>query len=414
MLRFKSMRSSSMLHRAAVLAAVSLTAVAPQAFADAHRAEGPSHIFYIMMENHSYAEIVNGQAPFITSLANKYNVATQYYGVTHPSLPNYLAAVSGDNQGIWDDCKAGATVVCNPEEFVSTATLVDPSLFSGDATEASPMTNAQFLSSSVTPHLFSATTLFDSLEQSGRSWKTYVQGVPGADDGNALLNVEFYPGYVADPTSTTGQTLVKLYAQKHAPLFYFQDVAASPARLSKIVPYEDLNNAANPGAGFLADLKSGHVPAFSFIVPDQCHDMHGLSTAGTHWLVTNGHPELANCNVDANAIQLGDAFVQSTVKAIQSSKVWKQGRNYIIIVWDEDDYAGTSGCCGSPVGVSAVMGGAQVPAIVISNFAGPRVTASWPANHYTLLGAIETLWDLPCLGQSCSLYNRVALLPLFY
>ena len=75
------------------------------------------HIFYIMMENHATNQIFGNtaDAPYINQLASKYAIAEQYYGVTHPSLPNYLAAISGDFQGIWDDCKAGAAVMCAPE-----------------------------------------------------------------------------------------------------------------------------------------------------------------------------------------------------------------------------------------------------------------------------------------------------------
>ena len=70
---------------------------------------GLQHIFYIMMENHSVNDILGniGDAPYLNQLAKSYGVALQYFGVTHPSLPNYLAAISGDFQGIWDDCAAG-------------------------------------------------------------------------------------------------------------------------------------------------------------------------------------------------------------------------------------------------------------------------------------------------------------------
>ena len=55
------------------------------------------HIFYIMMENQAYDEIVgNANAPHINALAEQYGLATSYYGVTHPSEPNYVASVGGD------------------------------------------------------------------------------------------------------------------------------------------------------------------------------------------------------------------------------------------------------------------------------------------------------------------------------
>ncbi|MET3923551.1 alkaline phosphatase family protein [Arthrobacter sp. UYEF20] len=83
-------------------------------------ANGPDHVFVIMMENHGYDQVIGNtaDAPYINSLAQRYNTAANYHGVTHPSLPNYLATISGSSQGIWDDCKAGANVKCAPEEFV--------------------------------------------------------------------------------------------------------------------------------------------------------------------------------------------------------------------------------------------------------------------------------------------------------
>src|SRR5258706_11042601 len=61
----------------------------------------PSHIFVIVMENRSYDQVIgNG---YIAQLAAKYGVATDYHGVSHPSLPNYLAMTSGSTRGIADD-----------------------------------------------------------------------------------------------------------------------------------------------------------------------------------------------------------------------------------------------------------------------------------------------------------------------
>lgn len=56
------------------------------------------------MENHGYDDIIgSSQAPYINTLANAYGLATNYFAVSHPSLPNYIAATSGDTQGIADD-----------------------------------------------------------------------------------------------------------------------------------------------------------------------------------------------------------------------------------------------------------------------------------------------------------------------
>ena len=57
------------------------------------------------MENHSYDQIVgSSSAPYINQLASQCGVATAYHSVTHPSLPNYLAAVSGTTGGVNSDC----------------------------------------------------------------------------------------------------------------------------------------------------------------------------------------------------------------------------------------------------------------------------------------------------------------------
>ena len=48
-----------------------------------------NHIVEIMMENTSYPTIIgNPLAPNINALASKYGLATDYFGVTHPSEPN--------------------------------------------------------------------------------------------------------------------------------------------------------------------------------------------------------------------------------------------------------------------------------------------------------------------------------------
>jgi len=58
---------------------------------------GYKHVIWIMMENHSYGDIVGNtaQARYINSLAAGCGVATDYHSTTHPSLPNYLAVTSG-------------------------------------------------------------------------------------------------------------------------------------------------------------------------------------------------------------------------------------------------------------------------------------------------------------------------------
>jgi hypothetical protein len=53
------------------------------------------------MENRSYDQAIAGG--YTAQLAASYAAATDYHGITHPSLPNYLAMTSGDTWGITDD-----------------------------------------------------------------------------------------------------------------------------------------------------------------------------------------------------------------------------------------------------------------------------------------------------------------------
>jgi phosphatidylinositol-3-phosphatase len=55
------------------------------------------HVIWIFMENHSFGDVIGNtaQAPYINSLAAECGLATNYHNVSHPSLPNYIAATSG-------------------------------------------------------------------------------------------------------------------------------------------------------------------------------------------------------------------------------------------------------------------------------------------------------------------------------
>src|SRR5438105_15914446 len=54
------------------------------------------HVWVIMMENTGYDSLIgNPNAPWINSAASTYGLATNYFGVIHPSQPNYIAATAG-------------------------------------------------------------------------------------------------------------------------------------------------------------------------------------------------------------------------------------------------------------------------------------------------------------------------------
>ena len=94
------------------------------------------HIVTIVFENKEFGTVIgNSGMPYFNQLADSYTLLTQHYAVTHPSLPNYLALISGDTFGLDFSC---------------------------------------------TKCLYDAETLPDLIEASGRSWKTYQEDMPSA------------------------------------------------------------------------------------------------------------------------------------------------------------------------------------------------------------------------------------------
>jgi phosphatidylinositol-3-phosphatase len=92
------------------------------------------HVFVIVMENTSYSTIIGSKsAPYINSLVPAGALATSYYAVTHPSLPNYLALTGGNTFGVTSDC---------------------------------------------TTCWVSASNVADSLESAGSTWKAYMESMP--------------------------------------------------------------------------------------------------------------------------------------------------------------------------------------------------------------------------------------------
>ena len=397
------MKFPKMTNTQTLLTAVAASILAAGAMVPAFAAqnEQPDHIFVIMMENHGTNQIIGNtaDAPFINQLAHRYSLAANYHGVTHPSLPNYLSAISGDFQGIWDDCKAGMTITCGPEEFVvgagdatdpTSSVYTDPKspLFGAKPPQLTP---AQVASSSSTAHWFAGQTIVDRLESKGMSWKAYMQSLPftGSD-------VEYFP--------SVGGTTYKLYAQKHNPFMYFSNIRNSASRLVNIVPLPQLDY----------DLATNHLPNFVWISPDQCNDMHGVSNGTPLGFPACSYPA---SGLDHGAIRLGDAFLQQTVTKIMSSQAWSKN-SILVIVWDEDDYNGyPSGCCFSPTGTTGtfgnILGGSATPAMVIHSSEPAHRESTRPYNHYSLLGTILRLWNLPCLGNTCKMGDSDLMLDLF-
>jgi hypothetical protein len=61
-------------------------------------------VFLIVLENHSYTDIVGSpDAPYLNRLVRTAGLAANYWAVAHPSEPNYLALATGSTQGVTSD-----------------------------------------------------------------------------------------------------------------------------------------------------------------------------------------------------------------------------------------------------------------------------------------------------------------------
>lgn len=93
-----------------------------------------SHVVIIMFENREFGSVIgSADMPNFNRYAEEGALLSQYYGIRHPSLPNYLALIGGDTFGVDRDCET-----C----------WVD------------------------------APSLPDLIEASGRTWKAYLEGMP--------------------------------------------------------------------------------------------------------------------------------------------------------------------------------------------------------------------------------------------
>jgi hypothetical protein len=110
------------------------------------------------------------------------------------------------------------------------------------------------------------------------------------------------------------------------------------------------------------DLVSGDVGNLNFVIPDQCDDMHGISVTGTvlpagEAGVTTG-VSASDCSGVSNNVLVttggpiitrGDNYVDSVVKKIQASSLWRnpQKRVAIVLMFDEGNAtSGFNSCCG--------------------------------------------------------------------
>jgi hypothetical protein len=93
-----------------VSAFVAACVLAGAASAEAAAPKSPAvprldHVVIVVFENKERPNVLgSGAAPTFDRLVARYAQATQYQAVAHPSLPNYLALVSGSTHGLTENC----------------------------------------------------------------------------------------------------------------------------------------------------------------------------------------------------------------------------------------------------------------------------------------------------------------------
>ncbi|MGE5290044.1 MAG: alkaline phosphatase family protein [Micromonosporaceae bacterium] len=305
--------------------------------------------FVIVLENHSQHSVIGDpNAPYITALAHGYGEATGYYGVTHPSEPNYVAMISGSNWWINND---------NPA------------------------------------NRFDHTNLADELDARHIGWGAYMQAMPASDP-----LTDYWPS-ASNP----------LYASKHNPFALFTSIRDNPARVADIKPYTalagDLSTRRAPRFVFIVpdqcnDMHGGVYTA----VP-------GYPETPCPYGSTNDDPADSQLKKNADAfVKDAVATIMSSRAWTPHSAIFivadegDYSGNAANGGWDSP-----AGCCDSPVlpagdpDISATWpggtyGGGLVPAVIVDP-AGPRhYVSNAPYNHYSLLRTIEDDWGLGELG----------------
>jgi len=290
------------------------------------------HILVIILENHGFDLIIeNPIAPNIDKLAKKYGLAAHYYGVVHPSKANYIAMIAGQTFGIHDD---------------------------------EPYTH----------HTLDKRSLVDQLEERNLTWKGYYQNIH--EPGSKAVAFPDPQSPVPDPPS-------ERYVAKHNAFINFSKVQKDQALLSKMVDFDQL----------FQDLFSGQMPNYAHIVPDQCHNMHGVDEK-QHKDV----PKECGYGNNAGRIAGGDEMIGDLVAKIQASPIWSaQGNTAIVITWDEDhkdQHHKGEGCCGFEPTSEANFGGGHVPTLVITNHGPGHVVDDTLYNHYSLLRTTEAAFGI--------------------
>ncbi|MGI8613650.1 MAG: alkaline phosphatase family protein [Nocardioidaceae bacterium] len=319
-----------------------------------HRQPAPrlDHIFVIMLENHSKSSVIGDpNAPYLTHLARTHAMADRYYGVTHPSMPNYIATIAGDNFGIQDD----------EDENVR--------------------------------HL-DRRNLVDQLENHSVRWAAYMESLP------KNKQARFSPSED-----------VPLYAKKHNPFVLFSDIKHNADRMRHVRNYNrlagDLNRRRAPHFVWISpnqchDMHGGVYTAVPGHPETPCP--YG-STRDDPNDAALKHKADRFVHQTVRTIRQSDAWTSRSAIVIVTDENDYTGKERT------GGWGSAAGCCDSPYVAAAdprispqwpggTYGGGRIPAIIISPSGPHHYVDHRRYNHYSLLTTIEENWHMSYLGHA--------------
>ncbi|MEP6651612.1 MAG: alkaline phosphatase family protein, partial [Lapillicoccus sp.] len=372
------------------------------------------------LENKSYEATFTGlnQNSYLWKTLPSYGeLLRQYYGTGHFSLDNYISAVSG--QAPAPDTQADC-----PQY-----TDVAPGFAAPDD---------QTFAATGCVYPASDKTIFDQLDQVGKSWKVYAQ-----DMGNDPTREQVY--HCASPAIRRARacpdpgaaTVTDQYVPKHNPAPWFHSLTDDAKDCKNVVPLDGF--AATPGHAAIPsitqDLRSVRTtPAFSWISPNNCSDAHDATCKGDN---LTGDP-----NNHQGGLFAADVFLKKYIPMIMQSPAFQKD-GMIQVIFDEAfppykmygnsiadlNYAGDAAlgtdsadgnsvqaeantaqsvvaCCNELPGPNTTQPGDQAfnqdttpgrgitGAVVISRFVKPGSISDQPYNHYSWLRSTEDIFGI--------------------
>jgi phosphatidylinositol-3-phosphatase len=370
--------------RAFIFAAAFVAALYTQGFAarPAQAAFAPppiKHVWLVQLENLSFDEsITNNPNHFLSRvLPASGNVLTQYYGIGHFSLDNYIAQISGQapNPETQGDCQFYHDV--SPGTLVPNGTAQG-----GQATGQGCVYPSTVL------------TLADQLTAQGMTWKGYVEDMGNNTSRDTTATCAHPALNTQDGTQKAASD--DQYAARHNPFVYFHSIIDNAAACAA-------NDVALPPLA--ADLQSvSTTPDFSFIVPNLCNDAHDATCTGP-----------TACGAPAGGtggLVAADCWLQTWIPRIIASPAYKQD-GMVIVTFDESNTLGSGGgpgdaasCCGEQGGPGNPAlpgqdgpGGGHISMVILSRWVKPGTTSATPYNHYALLRSLEDLYGVTTGGS---------------